>query len=208
MKRLLAITLFCGLWISTPDRVEAKDKKAEAIKEALQDLQDYIGGWKGSGSPFRSRNVRDFWSVKLDWSWRFKKNDIYLSVSFRKSKFWKYGEMRYDPDDEQYQFKITDIKGGERVFTGEKDDRGYLTLKRVDPKTKEAQEIRLNTAAEGVRLVLSYSHKPKNRTRFIRDYRIGLTKDGESLGKVVKQRECIVNGRLGTMALSYQCMNF
>ena len=69
-------------------------KKGDDVKEALQALQDYIGGWKGSGTS--EKNKGDIWKENATWSWRFKGNDVYLSVETDKSKiFYKKGEMRF-----------------------------------------------------------------------------------------------------------------
>lgn len=202
MRSLFLSMFTVAILVGVSPNTQAADD-SEEVKEALQELQEFIGGWKGSGESLRPGGAKGFWPVKIDWSWRFKKGEIYFTAAFRKGKFWKSGELRYLLDDEKFQFILIDEKDQKRVFEGELKNR-YLTLTHVDKKTKETQQITLNTAGDGVRLILQYAHKPKNRTRFVKDYRLAMTKEGESLGRVEKKKECIVTGGLGTSTVSYK----
>ena len=79
-----------------------------------------------------------------------------------------------------------------------------MTLERVDPDTKETQQIKMNMAAEGVRFIYRVAHKDKGSTMWKKDYLVACTKEGESLGKAEKKNECVVSGGLGTMPVSYK----
>src|SRR5438034_9862278 len=80
-------------------------KKGDDPKEALQALQDYIGGWKGNGTSEKNRS--EIWKETVDWSWRFPKGkDAYLSIDMAKSKMFKNGEMRFLPDKGKYQLTL------------------------------------------------------------------------------------------------------
>lgn len=204
MKRFLLCALLVGLvsCISTPD-VSAKDKDLEEVKEMLQEIQAFIGPWKGSGQPLRPGASKKLWDETLDWGWKFTKKEVYLTVNFTKSRNWKSGELRYLLDDDIFQFIVIDKEDKKRVFEGELKNN-YLTLERTDPKTKEKQRFVMNSAGDGVRFIYRYEFKPTNRSRFTKDYIVGMTKVGASLGSVKKDRECVVTGGLGTMTVSYK----
>src|SRR4051812_33650155 len=76
MKRLLVGMLLLGVCVIIPGS-PAADSEREHSKEALKALQDFIGGWKGSGGPLRPRPGAPIWNETLDWSWRFKGNDAW-----------------------------------------------------------------------------------------------------------------------------------
>jgi hypothetical protein len=205
MRRLVALAFLLGLLgLCVP--VLAEDKAdTSATKEALKELQEFIGGWKGSGGPDKARlSPRDpIWNETISWSWRFKGDDTWLSLAIKDGKHLKSGELRYLPDKKLYQLTILDRDNKKLVFQGEiKSD--VLTLERLDSDTKATQQIKMNTAAEGDRFIYRFAHKDQGSTLWKKDYMVGCTREGVSLGKVDKKNECVVTGGLGTMAVSYK----
>jgi serine/threonine protein kinase len=93
------------------------------------------------------------------------------------------------------------------VFTGE-NKNGYLTLERVDPKSRETQRLIMNSAGEGVRFIYRYAHRPAERTLFTKDYQVACTKEGESLAAGEKKVECPVSGGPGKVPVSYNGMTY
>src|SRR5438045_4376959 len=73
-------------------------------KEALQAFNDLIGEWRGTGTP--AGNKKDFWSEKQEWGWQFKGKDAWLTIAFDKSAHYQSGELRYLPDQDQYQLTL------------------------------------------------------------------------------------------------------
>jgi YHS domain-containing protein len=184
MKHLLTAALVLAV---SAGCLRAEDE----TKEALRALQDFIGGWKGNGGPFKAKPApAELWSETIEWGWRFKG-----------------GELRYLPAKKIYQLTLTDAKGGKRTFDGDFKDN-YLRLERTDPDTKEVQKVTMNNAAEGVRFIYTFERKPEGRTLFIKDYQVSATKIGESLGKTEKKNECVVSGGTGTMAITYKGETF
>ena len=176
-------------------------------KEALKALQDFIGGWKGNGGPFKPKPApAELWSETIEWGWKFK-GDPCLVLKVEKGKHFKEGELHYLPAKKVYQLTLTDPRGGKRVFEGEFKDN-YLRLERTDSDTKELQKITMNNAAEGVRFIYTYERKPAGRTVFIKDYQVSATRLGESLGKTEKKNECVVSGGVGTMAVTFKGETF
>src|SRR5688572_30279052 len=129
MKRLIAAGCLLALVFALP-LVDAGGAKQDA-KEALQALQDFIGGWNGTGS---SSKTGQYWKEKISWNWRFKGKEVWLTVDFESSKLFKHGEMRW-LDKGKYQFTLVDLKDKKAVYEGELS-KGVLSLERLDPESK------------------------------------------------------------------------
>lgn len=169
-------------------------------REALEALNDFVGDWKGAGS---TSNKKQNWSESLSWGWKFHDNDVSLVVEFRGARDWDKGELRYDPKAGKYRLSIRDSQGKQRPFEGEYK-RGYLTLDHVDAESGETVRLRMNTAAEGLRFVYSVQRKAKGSTIFAPQYQVEMGKVGESLAGAGPERECVVTGGRGTIAVMYQ----
>jgi hypothetical protein len=205
MKKLLAIGAITALvCFPCPMPGADMDNKQEA-KKALQELNDYIGAWKGNGSV--EKNARETWKETIKWGWRFKKDDVFLTVNIAGGRFFKGGQLRYLVDKKRYQFRALDKDGKEVVFEGPLT-KGRLLLERFDKDKNETQQLKMNLAASGVRFVYTFSHKPANRTLFTGDFQVAFTKDGESFAAKEKKVECIVSGGLGTMAVTYKGVTY
>lgn len=205
MRRLAALAFLLGLIALVAPALAADSADKAAAKEALKELQDFIGGWKGNGGPDKPRpGPRDpVWSETVGWSWRFKGDDAWLTLNVKDGKILKSGEMRYLPGKKVYQLTATDPDGKKLVFEGQLKGE-TLTLERVDPDSKATQQIKMNTAAEGVRFIYRIAHKDKGTTLWKKDYMVACTREGESLGKTEKKNECVVSGGVGTMPVSYK----
>jgi hypothetical protein len=186
----------------------ADKPKENPAKEALKELNDYIGQWKGNGAPEKAKpTAKESWSETISWAWRFKGDDAWITLEIKDGKYLKGGELRYLPEKKKYQLKAVEANDAKLVFEGELKD-GYLTLDREDEKTKETQRLTMNLAAEGVRFIYRSSHKSEGKTLFTKDYQVASTKEGESLGATAKKNECVVSGGLGTSAVSFKGETF
>jgi hypothetical protein len=209
MRRFVALAFLMGLiGLVVPALAADKSDNSEA-KEALKELQEFIGGWKGNGGPDKPRpGPRDpVWSENVSWSWHFKAEDAWLSMSIKDGKLFKSGELRYLPSKKVYQLTLTNKEDKKLVFEG-KIEREVLKLQRVDAETKTTEQITMNTAAEGDRFIYHVAHKNKGKTIWKKDYLVACTREGVSLGKVDKKNECVVSGGLGTMAITYKGETF
>jgi hypothetical protein len=208
MKRLFAgVALFALLGIAVP--MQGADKpKEDPAREALKELNDYIGQWKGNGAPEKAKpTAKEQWSETVNWAWRFKGDDAWITLEIKDGRIFKSGELRYLPEKKRYQLNMVDKDDNKVVFLGELKD-GYLTLDREDEKTKETQRLTMNLAAEGIRLIYRVSHRPEGKTVWVKDYQVACTREGESLGKSEKKNECVVSGGLGTIAVSFKGETF
>jgi hypothetical protein len=205
MKRWFALGLMCGLFALALRTPAAGRAGGEEAKEALKELQNFIGGWKGTGSPDKPRPspTDPVWSETLSWSWRFKGDDAWLTLDVKNGKHLKGGEMRYLPGKRAYQFTVRSADGKRLVFEG-RLRKEVLTLERVDPQTKETQQLKLNVAGDGVIFNLYYARKAEGTTLWKKEYRVRATKEGESLAAREKKVECVVSGGAGTIPVSYK----
>jgi hypothetical protein len=193
----LALVLFLtAVQGAAPDR--------EVLKTALQEFNEFIGDWNGSGAPEKPRpDAKETWTEKISWSWRFHGDDAWLTLTVTNGRHLKSGELRYLPAKKRYQLTVIDKGDHKAIFDGELR-KGYLVMERVDPATKETQQLMMNTAGDGARFVYRLARKPEGRTLFVRDYQVACTKEGETLGVRAKKVECVISGGLGTIPVSYQ----
>lgn len=195
---LAMVILPLPLGARSPDKADKEEQM-----EALRELNDFIGEWKGGGEPEKAKPAAsELWSETLSWAWRFKGDDVWLTLQIKNGKYYKSGDLRYDADKKVYTLELEDLKGKKAGFKGELKD-GILTFQKEDPKSKETQRITMNTAADGVRFLYYVSHKPANRTIFVKDFKVAGTKDGESLAAAKKKNVCVVSGGLGTIPVSF-----
>jgi hypothetical protein len=178
-----------------------QDGDSNPTKEALLEVQEFIGGWKGNGTSERDKTA--IWKENATWGWKFKGKDSWLVVEFTESKAYKSGELRYLTDKKVYQLTVVDKMDKSLVFQGGLK-KTTLTLDRVDSTTKETQQLKINTASDGDRLVITYWVKPENRTAFSKEWQIGMTREGLKLAGGKKGPECVVTGGLGTIAVTYK----
>lgn len=183
--------------------IAALDDAAAKI-EGLQPLNEFVGTWNGVGGPDKPRpDPKDpVWKETIDWSWRFKGNDAWLSLTVKDGKHVSAGEIRFRPDRRDYLLRLVDDKSKPAEFTG-RMEKGYLVFERLDAGSGESQQITMNTAGDGVRFIYRYAAKPKGRTVFTKVYQVAASKAGESLGAGGKKNECIVTGGLGTIPVSF-----
>jgi hypothetical protein len=205
-----ATPLACAAILVIGAAAPADDSPAEARKAALQQLNDYIGAWKGTGGPDKPRPGPSdpTWSETITWAWRFKGDDAWLTFDVKNGKHLAGGEVRYQPAKKLYLLTAFDARKQKLDFEGRLDPKGYLVFERVEKSNGETQQLTMNSAADGVRFVYRYATKPKGGTLFNRQYLVGATKEGEAFGESPKKNECVVTGGLGTIAVSYKGETF
>ena len=200
--RFIAAVVVLGL-VPVLEAGSADEDEARSAKAALQALNDFIGDWNGSGAPEKPAPLpRETWRETLSWSWRFKGNDAWLTMTVDNGKHLKSGELRFLPERGRYQFTALDSKDQKLTFEGE-FKKGYLTLDRTDAATKEVQRLMMNSAGDGLRFVYRSLRKPAGGTLFVKGYQVACTKKGEALGVRAKKAECVVTGGLGTSTVTY-----
>lgn len=204
MRKLIVSAMIASLGALLPfaDAGKGKDKDTDDPKEALQALQEYIGGWKNGNATHKTLGT---WTEKTSWSWRFKGKDVWLSFDLENSKTHKGGEVRFLPDKSLYQVTLVNKAGKKALFEGAIKKATGLTVERVNPDTSDTEQLRLNVISGGDRLVCSLWIKPDGRTQYTKHFDVGYTREGVTFGVEAggKKPECVVTGGLGTMPVTY-----
>src|SRR3954454_10958927 len=93
-----------------PLAARADESPVAAHRAALQELNDYIGSWKGTGGPDKPRpGPKDpTWAETITWTWRFKGDDAWLTFEVKGGKHLTGGEVRYLPEKKAYRLAAVD----------------------------------------------------------------------------------------------------
>jgi hypothetical protein len=199
MKTLLG----CSALILLGASVGRTDEKSPpSSRQALQVLNDLIGSWRGTGVPAGSRDEQQkgFWTETISWEWQFKGKDAWLKADFARSKHFKTGELRYLPDRQLYQLKVTTSAKETHTYSGKIKER-VVTL---DRDTDEGTERLVLTLLHSNRFLYRLDARPRSKSLFSRRFQVGATKEGVPFAADDGRPECIVSGGLGTIEVSYR----
>src|SRR5262245_54830637 len=110
------VLLVCGLPVAVADEPAPK----RTPKQALKAVQDRIRPWKCTGEPAGTpeERKRGVWTEKLNWGWKFKGDDAWLTVDFEQGKYFLNGELRYLPDKDRYQLLLQTLAKQNLTFEG------------------------------------------------------------------------------------------
>jgi YHS domain-containing protein len=197
--------LVCALLLSAGLFVRGADEGDGDPKAALQAVQEFIGGWNGTANDIKNKG---FWKEKANWSWRFKGKDVWMSFALEDSKLYKSGELRFIPAKSKYQLTIIDKADNKAVYEGELK-KNMLVVERTVADTG-TEQLKMNIAGGGDRLVYSMWLKPEGRTQFFKQLEVGYTKEGVTFGVEAgaKWPECVVTGGRGTSTVSYKGVTY
>ena len=134
----------------------------------------------------------------------FECKDVWLTFAFENSKLYKGGEVRFLPDKSKYEITLIDKAGKKAPFQGELK-KNMLTVERLNPDTSDTEQLRMNIAGGGDRLIYSLWVKPDGRTQYFKHLEVGYTREGVTFGVEAggKKPECVVTGGLGTSQVSF-----
>lgn len=189
----------------------ADDDKPSA-KDALKGFQELIGGWRATGEPSTgssAEKAKGFWKETINWSWKFKGNDAWLTFSVDKGKHFTAGELHSQGDD-KFQLILTTPDGKKQTFAGKLASNGRkLVAERTDANRTEDARLTLSLVGD-IRFQYSLETRPKDRKLYTKVFQVGATREGESLAGANKSNapECVVSGGLGTMKVSYKGETF
>jgi len=175
------------------------------MKRALQEVQDFMGGWNLEGTQKVGART-EAWKEKIEFSWNIKKRQTAINLSFAegKGKYYSKGELTYDLAAKKYVLTLEDKDKKQQVFTGDLLKSGGLKLERKDEKTGDAYRITANTLADGIRLSFKVEKQDGGKGLFSNAFTMLGNKDGESLAGGSKKPECVVTGGAASIAVSFQ----
>ena len=175
-------------------------------KEALAPFNVLVGSWKGTGTldAPKSDKGKEFWTETVTWGWKFKGTDAWLTAAFEGSKHFTSGELRYLPGTKTFRLTVTTPEKQSLVYTGPlavgRNKESILTLERTEGVNSE-------------RLVWTLPHHNRHLYRldaktaaggaFVRRWQVGATKEGEPFASLPNEKECVVSGGRGTIAVSH-----
>lgn len=204
MGRFAVLSLFTLALICVSSN-SAEPEKKNSAREALKPFNTLVGKWNAAGVPDGTPAERQngHWSEVLEWGWKFKGEDAWLTVAFEKGKYYTRGELRPTDKADVFQFKVETKDKKTQTFQGTFKDR-YLTLERTDDKTKETQKL-VFSLLHSNRITYTYEVKAAEKTLYTKLYRVGATKDGEPLVSVgPSEKECVVSGGTGTSTVTFK----
>lgn len=212
--RTVALLLAVAFGFGAAWAEEAKDEKGAqpaegdtaarlaADKAALAPLNNFVGDWKGVGMPRRGSND-GAWGEEAGWAWRFKEGRASLGFASADGKFYREGHLA--PGE-----------GGAFVFTGtlpdgktteslagKLNDAGELVLEAASPAAGRPKRITIGMVAKGKRMVMTLE-SDGGGGKLAPLGEIGFTRKGSGFGKNTAEKECVVTGGLGTIAVSHK----
>jgi hypothetical protein len=202
MRRALLSILAWFLGLSIAGAAEKPARRTP--KEALQAFNHLIGEWKGTGTPAGTREQREKgpWTEHITWAWGFKKDQVWLKVTFAKSKHFSGGELHYLPEKNLFRLTVTTPAKETLTFTGKLNKR-RLVLERTDPKTKEGQALAF-TFLRPNRFLYAFQKKPQSGGLYTRVYLVGANRKGVPFAVGDGRPECVVSGGLGRIKVTFQ----
>jgi YHS domain-containing protein len=194
-----------GTGAAQPEKKAKPEDQAKA-KKALQDVQDFIGEWNLEGTQKVGAKT-EAWKEKVNWGWKFKDGDAWLTVNFAegKGKYFKDGELKYDVEGKKYVLTLNPAGKDEakQVFEGTYA-KGALTATRKDAKSGDVYRVKMNTLADGVRFAMKYEKQEGGKGLFADVYAMSGNKEGQGLAAGgAKKPECIVSGGAASIAVNY-----
>ncbi|MCU0705425.1 MAG: YHS domain-containing protein [Fimbriiglobus sp.] len=201
LAALLGSCLLPLVFAADEKKDKLTDKEVAAAKEELTKLGEFVGPWTVNAEDGAKKPLG---KEKWDWSWKFGKDGApSLAAKVSDSKFFSEAVVTYDAKAKGYKVTVKDAKGTEQGYTGNVDRKGIFILSRTDAKTGDVHTLKLGTAAEGVRLNVSYEVQTGGKGLASTSYKASGNKDGESIAGGGKKPECIVTGGAASIKVSY-----
>jgi len=82
--------------LALPSLAAPDGARQSSAREALKPFNELIGGWKGVGEPegTPAEKQRGFWRESVNFGWKFKGEDVWITLTFENGKHFKSGELR------------------------------------------------------------------------------------------------------------------
>ena len=201
MRKAFLCSLLMALTFGLVAAEKGKDLAAE--KEALADLQTFVGGWRGAGQ-IRRGSTQGAWSEEADWSWCFFNGHASLQFKSPEGKYFSKGNIQPSGKPGHFTLVATlpDGKTEER-FSGEREE-DRLTLVAEKPAEDRPAQITIRLVAGGDRMIVLFERQLPGTERFTRLSEVGYTRKGSGFGSGVSFPECVVTGGFATMSVDYK----
>ncbi len=200
----IVATMTLGPTLAVPQTIADDPSPRLRKQEALSRLQELVGTWRGVGQPRRGSS-RDSWIETAHWQWSFDDGTPALEFESKKGRFYRHGRITVLDQDRMFQFEATRADGDHvDRFHGVLDEDDQLTLAAMNDRAGSVARITIRTVADGDRLLMLLERRTKPPGRYSRIAEIGYTRKGSGFGQGSTQRECIVTGGLGSIAVTHK----
>jgi len=204
VKRFFSIIVlaWAAAFSAAADEKPSEKELAQA-KEELQKLGEFIGQWNLGGEGTVDGKKAN-WKETWEWSWKFAKTgESSIVVKVKDGKFFAEATVTYDAKAKGFKASVIDAAKDTNTMTGTIDRKGAFLLERTDAKSKDVHKLKFGTAAEGIRLNISYDVQTGGKGLATTIYKSNGSKDGESIASAKKKNECIVTGGAATTAVTH-----
>ena len=149
MRRSITVLIAALLFATNPTCAENLTQR-----EALAELQNYIGDWSGVGQ-LRRGSTKGAWIESSGWAWKFGDDSASIVFQIKNAKYYPAGELQ-TAMGKMYELTALTNDRTEVKYSGRMDDRGSLVLTAKDaPKDKPAR-ISIRQVASGKRMIILY----------------------------------------------------
>ncbi len=194
MRRLFSFTVLLGAAAALP------------ADDAPRDFNKLVGTWKGAGAPEGSQEVRQkgHWSESLAVVWKFLRDDSWLDFTFTDGKLFAKARLHQSKKDaKQWTWTATRPDKTEVVYAGTWDGKQFQLARDV-AETAAVERLTISPLHDN-RFLYRLDSRKADSTLWTKTYQVGLTKEGVAFAESGDgDRECIVSGGRGTMAVSYE----
>jgi len=217
MVKILGL-LVCGLVLGAGYGAMADDASAEpsaaagqvtSVDPALQELQDFVGKWKGVGQ-VRRGSTQGAWIEQADWRWDFADGRGSILFTAPQSKHLVEGRIVVAPkaNGSATAAPLTLVaktaSGAAIKYAGMRDADGAVTFTNDEVPEGAPNRVVLRFAAEKMRLVAALDRRIGTGDSFTRLAEVGYTRAGGGFGKDAGGGPvCIVTGGSAEIAVGY-----
>jgi hypothetical protein len=199
----LATLLVLAAALAIAEQADQQAANHAQSKQRLAQLQQLVGSWRGVGQPQRG-SIKDSWIEDSDWAWSFGKDGPALVTKLSQGKFFKRMALQSGGKSGQFVLVAAPAGGGEPIeYSGNLNDQQQLVLTAREPRDNLPERLSFRFVAEGNRLLILMEKRSAGGGSFARLAEVGYTRQGSGFGKVVTERECVVTGGQGTIAVTH-----
>ena len=195
--------VFTACLVALASSAVAAEPRPKSAREALKPFNLLVGSWKGTGMPAGTAEDRQkgHWTETVTWGWQFKGDDAWLTVSFDRGKHFAAGELRYRPGTDTFELNLTSADKENVRYSGQLNGKQLVAERPL--ADKQVERLTVNLLHDN-RVTYRVETRRAGGTALTKKFLVGLTKEGEPFAAVGRSdRECIVSGGLGTIAVSH-----
>lgn len=192
---------------ATESKVLTAEESRAASLDALQQLGDLVGEWRGVGRPKRN-STSGAWFEKGEWIWEIKKERVGLRYNVKDGKQIVTALLTFDPAKREYQLDATFDDKSNRRYAGKFADNRLTLVSLPNPEGSPADgrihQLDIKQLSDK-RTVLLYQSRLKEQQQFALVAEIGYTREGTKLAEEgIDGPQCIVTGGKGTSSTVYK----